>query len=135
MSKMTVEEKLIEVTVISGEREIRHILQQEAALVLPAFACRYDGFVNDVFSEYANPSILRPPSVREAQLRSELFAYFYNEDADANAVAHPPAADVLFDFESVRCLPAAGEYYIGWTMYDRADAEENVTAWVGAHRV
>src|SRR5262249_21300816 len=79
---MTVEEKSVEVTTITGDHEIQRILQQEAALVVPAFACQYDGFVNDVFSEYANPSILRPASVRKAQLRSELSAYFYNEDAD-----------------------------------------------------
>src|SRR6476660_9017223 len=132
---MILEAKSIEVTTITGDQEIRRILQEEAALVVPAFACHYDGFANDVFSEYANPSILRPASVRKAKLRSELTAYFYNEDADASAVAHPPPADALLDFESVRCLPAAGDYYIGWTMYDRADAEENVTAWVGARQV
>jgi len=63
---MTRQEELTEAITISGDRKIAWILAQEAAVSYPAFACSYDGFVNDVFSEYANPSILRPPSVRQA---------------------------------------------------------------------
>jgi hypothetical protein len=123
---MAAEETLAEVTIVTGDAAIAQILKQQAALVIPAFAWRYDGFVNDVFSEYANPSILRPPSVRKAQLCSELSAYFYREDVDEQTAAQAPPMDERFDLRTVRCLPAAGNYYVGWTMYDDADVQKEI---------
>lgn len=131
---MTTNEPLSAVTIISGDREVAAIVKG-AALVFPALAGHYDGFMNDVSSEYANPSLVRPRSVRQAQLTSEVTVRFYCEDVDAQMLIQPRDEEALFDFTATRCLPGAGHYYVGWTMYDDADFEENLTAWVGVHKV
>ncbi len=122
--------------IIAGDRRIAGILSQEGSIVYPAYACRYDGFVNDVFSEYANPSVVRPASVRKARLVSELSATFSREAGDL-AYAHPlEGQERLFHTEvPARLFEEAGTYYCGWTMYDQAGAEENLTVWLGARQI
>src|SRR4051794_28949067 len=132
---MSLQEKLMDVTTISGDLEIAKIINEKAVFVFPALACHYDGFANDVFSEYANPSIVRPRSVRNAALSSTLTAYFYREDADTSSPPQPPYEKALFNSKTARFMPEYGEYHVGWTMYDEAGFDENVTAWVGANKV
>ena len=91
--------------IISGDERIQGLLQREDSVVVPAFSCRLDGFVNDTFSEYANPSVLRPSSVARARLESTLRNTVYQ----------------------------AGGYYLGFTMYTGAGFEESVEIWIG-HR-
>ena len=88
---------------LSGDGRIEKIL--ENAVVIPAFACRLDGFMNDTVTEYANASVIRPPSVCRAGLVSEL-------------------GDVIH---------RRGRYYLGFTMYAAAGADEAVDIWIG-HR-
>ena len=91
--------------VVSGDARIADLLARERTIVIPAYACRLDGFVNDTFTEYANPSIYRPASVCRARLVSTLQ-------------------------EVVR---ATGNYYLGFTMYAAAGYDEPVEMWIG-HR-
>ena len=58
--------------IISGDEAIERVLSQQGAVVMPASAFRLDGFVNDTFSEYVNPSIYRPASVCNAGISSNL---------------------------------------------------------------
>lgn len=89
---------------LSGDGRIGKLL--ENAVVIPAFACRrLDGFMNDTVTEYANASVIRPPSVRRAGLASEL-------------------RDVI---------RRRGRYYLGFTMYAGAGYDEAVDIWIG-HR-
>ncbi len=90
---------------LSGDARIERLL--EDAVVIPAFTCRLDGFTNDTVTEYANASVIRPPSVCRAGLVSEL-------------------RDVV---RSRR----RGRYYLGFTMYAAAGADEAVDIWIG-HR-
>lgn len=137
---MTPRDTLTTAITVVGDREIARILDQETVVSYPAIACRYDGFVDDVFSEYANPSIVRSPSVRQARIRSELSARFDGGEDRAEGpatgeISLPESEQVRHDFYQVRHLPRAGDYYIGWTMYDTAGAPENVTVWLGAQEV
>jgi len=129
-------ESPLQAVIIAGDRRIAAILSQEGSIVYPAYACRYDGFVNDVFSEYASPSVVRPPSVRQARLVSELSATFSREAGD-RAYAHPlEGQERLFHTEvPARLFDAAGTYYCGWTMYDAAGVEESLTVWLGARQL
>src|SRR4051794_11850113 len=97
---MSAKEQLMDVTTISGDREIAQILNHQALFAFPAFAGNYDGFVNDTFSEYANPSIVRPMSVRNANISSVLSVYFYREDADTSSSTPPSDEQTIFDFKS-----------------------------------
>jgi len=92
--------------IISGDDRIASLLTQKESVITPAFACRFDGFVNDTFTEYANPSIYRPASVCDAQLVS-----------------------TLSDTVSV-----SGNYYLGFTMYTTAGQNEMVDIHIG-HRL
>lgn len=56
--------------VTDGEAAINAILQRPGVVVLPARKCYFDGFADDTHTEYANPSIYRTDSVRQAQLIS-----------------------------------------------------------------
>jgi len=91
---------------VSGDARIAGLLAD--AIVIPAFACKHlDGFVNDTFTEYANASIYRPDSVREARLVSKLR-------------------------EVIR---ARGRFYLGFTMYASAGVDEAIDVWVGHRQV
>ena len=90
---------------ISGDARIAGLLAD--AVVIPAFACKnLDGFVNDTFTEYANASVYRPASVQKARLVSELR-------------------------EVIR---VRGRFYLGFTMYATARADEAIEIWFG-HRL
>ena len=93
--------------VVSGEAHIEALLAAEGVIVEPAFACRFDGFVNDTFTEYRNPSIYRPASVCSAQLESSLQ---WN-------------------------LRWPGTYFLGFTMYDATGAEEELEVWLGPRQL
>ena len=69
---MARETDIPEALIVSGDAHIRKLLAQKDVVVMPAFACRFDGFVNDTFTEYRNPSIFRPASICQAQLVSSL---------------------------------------------------------------
>lgn len=129
-------EALTNVVVISGDREIACALSQEGAIIYPAYSCYYDGFVNDVMTEYANPSIYRPPSVRRARLQSQVSLRFERE-ADDLAFAHPMEGQERLFHSSIksRLFERPGTYYVGWTMYDQNGAEENLTVWLGPRQV
>ena len=89
---------------VSGDARIAALLAD--AVVIKAFACkRLDGFLNDTFTEYANASIYRSDSVRKARLVSEL--------------RHK--------------VEASGHFYLGFTMYATAEADEAIDIWFG-HR-
>lgn len=133
---MKTDDRPIDAISVVGDRFIRDILAQEGAIIYPAYACRYDGFVNDVFSEYTNPSVLRPNSVRRARLESSLTAIF-SQEANEKAHAHPLEGQERLFHSSIgaRLFSGAGTYYVGWTMYDVAGADENMTVWLGAHQL
>ena len=98
-------ESLPTALVISGDERIVRLLGKEDTVVIPAYACRLDGFVNDTFTEYAASSVYRPASVCRARLVSSL-----------QDVVRP-----------------AGNYYLGFTMYTAAGRDEPVEIWIG-HR-
>jgi len=114
---------------VTGDRIIAHILSEEGVVIYPAYSCRYDGFVNDVLTEYTNPSIFRPPSVRQARLQSQLTASFAL-GCPLEGLQRPVAGSV-----GARPFSQPAECYVGWTMYDDADSEESLTVWLGARRV
>ncbi|MCH2349798.1 MAG: hypothetical protein MK233_07725, partial [Candidatus Poseidoniales archaeon] len=58
--------------IVSGDARIATLLDAEGTFVQPAYSCRLDGFVNDSFTEYANPSVYRPASVCRARLVSTI---------------------------------------------------------------
>ncbi len=93
--------------IVSGDARIEKLLSQAGAVVIPAYACRLDGFVNDTFTEYANASVYRPGSVCRARLVSTLQ-------------------------DSVR---SAGNYHLSFTMYTTAGHEEPIDVWIGHRRV
>ncbi|HAA73809.1 TPA: hypothetical protein DCE37_01660 [Candidatus Latescibacteria bacterium] len=55
---------------VSGDQKIEQLLDQ--AVIIPSFACRLDGFVNDTMTEYANAFVYRPPAVCRDRLVCEL---------------------------------------------------------------
>lgn len=121
---------------IVGDAEIARILKQDAAAIYPAYSCYYDGFVDDVFSEYTNPSIGRPASVRRAGIQSELRVNLNHGGRDrCVGAASEPVDEVRRAAERVCHLPEPGEYYIGWTMYETSGASEGLTVWLGAREV
>ena len=93
--------------VVSGDDRIARIVDSADTVAVPAFSCRLDGFVNDTFSEYANPSVYRPASVCRAGLVS-----------------------ILQDTARVR-----GSYCLGFTMYATAGVSEVIDLWIGHRRV
>ena len=93
--------------IVSGDARIRSVLDREDSVVIPAFACRLDGFVNDTFTEYANSSVYRPPSVCKARLVTTL------QDT----------------------IKPAGKYYLAVTMYTAAGQDEEVGIWIGHREV
>jgi hypothetical protein len=95
--------------VISGDDAIAQVLSQKDAVVMPASAFRLDGFVNDTFTEYVNPSIYRPASVCNAGIVSHL--------------------------QDVYQLGKTGGFYFGFTMYTTTGCEEPVEVWVGHTQV
>ena len=92
--------------VVSGDDRIASIVDSADTVAVPAFSCRLDGFVNDTFSEYANPSVYRPASVCRAGLVS-----------------------ILQDTARGR-----GSYCLGFTMYTAAGVSEVIDLWIGASR-
>ena len=102
---MNATEPLPVALVVSGDARIAQLLAKPDNLVVPARACRLDGFVDDTFTEYADASIYRPSSVCQARLVSSLQ-------------------------DSVR---AKGAYYLAFTMYTAAGADESIDIWIG-HR-
>ena len=95
--------------IISGDDAIERVLSQKGAMVMPASAFRLDGFVNDTFSEYVNPSIYRPTSVCNAGISSNL--------------------------QDVYQLSQTGGFYFGFTMYTTTGCEEPVEVWLGHTQV
>ena len=93
--------------ITSGDERIETLLKQNDTVVQPAFACRFDGFVNDTFTEYANPSIYRPTSVCRAKLVSTITDTIHN----------------------------AGNYHLGFTMYTTAGQNEAIDVYIGHHHV
>jgi len=93
--------------ILSGDVRIAALLAREGAIVIPAYSCRLDGFVNDTFTEYANPSVFRPPSVCRARLVSTL-------------------QDVV---------RTGGSYYLAFTMYTPVDRDEEIQVWIGHRQV
>lgn len=89
--------------VVSGDAHIERLLGARGVVVIPAQACRLDGFVNDTFTEYANSSVYRPASVCGARLVSTL-------------------QDVI---------RASGNFYLGFTMYAEAGRDEPVEMRIG----
>lgn len=96
--------------VITGDATIADILARPGVVVIPARSCNIDGFTDDVLTEYANPSIFRPPSVRRARLQSVISG-------------------------QGRLYHQHGQYYIGLTMYDTAGEEEEFAVWLGEQRI
>jgi hypothetical protein len=92
--------------IVSGDQRVETLLKQKDTVVQPASSCRFDGFVNDTFTEYANPSIYRPASVCRAQLTSTI-------------------TDTIRD---------AGDYHLGFTMYTTAGQNEAIDVYIG-HRL
>jgi len=93
--------------IVSGDALIQKLLTQKGAVVIPAYACRLDGFVNDTFTEYANASIYRPASVCRARLVSAL------RDT----------------------VTPSGRFYLGFTMYTAAGYDEAVEVYIGHRQV
>ena len=104
---MATTSKIPEALDVAGDDRIARLLDRADTIVVPAFACRLDGFVNDTFTEYANPSVYRPASVCRAQLISTLQ-------------------------DTVR---PAGRYYFGFTMYTTAGHDERIELWIGHRQV
>lgn len=96
-----------EATVVSGDRRIEEMLQEKGSIVIPARSCRFDGFMNDTSTEYANASIYRPYSVSAARLVSTVSSTLYH----------------------------AGRHYLGFTMYAAAGCDERVEVWIGHRQV
>lgn len=94
--------------VVSGLNQIQKLLEQEGAIIKPAYAVQMlDGFVNDTFTEYANPSIYRPNSVCRLKAVSTL---------------KEPARQ-------------AGNYTFGFTMYTTAGYDETIEIWIGHRQI
>jgi hypothetical protein len=93
--------------IISGDGRIETLLKQKDTVVQPASSCRFDGFVNDTFTEYANPSIYRPASVCRAKLVSNI-------------------TDTIRD---------AGDSHLGFTMYTTAGQNEAIDVYIGHRHV
>ena len=93
--------------IVSGDALIQRLLRQKGAVVIPAYACRLDGFVNDTFTEYANASIYRPASVCRARLVSAL-------------------RDTVYP---------SGKFYLGFTMYTVAGYDEPIEVYIGHRQV
>jgi len=89
--------------VISGDATLERLLAAKGVVVIPAHACRLDGFVYDTFTEYANPSIYRPASVCGARLVSTL----------------------------QEVIGATGKYYLGFTMYTASGHDEPIDIRIG----
>lgn len=98
---------VVDALVVSGDDRIETLLKQKDTVVQPAASCRFDGFVNDTFTEYANPSIYRPSSVCRAKLISTI-------------------TDTIRD---------AGSYHLGFTMYATAGQNEVVDVYIGHRHV
>lgn len=93
--------------VVSGDARVAKLLARDDSVVVSAFACRLDGFVNDTITEYANASVYRPPSVCRARLVSTL------QDTARQA----------------------GHYHLGFTMYSTAAQDEPIELWIGHRQV
>ena len=93
--------------IVSGDDRIDNLLTQKDTVITPALACRFDGFVNDTFTEYANPSIYRPSSVCRAKLVSTL--------------SHT--------------IRESGNSYLGFTMYTTAGQNETIDIHIGHRHV
>jgi len=89
---------------ITGDRRIAEVLSRAGAIVQPAYSWRLDGFANDSFSGYPEPSIVRTPAVQQAQ--------------------------IVCTLSSTLSVPA-GDYYFGLTMYRQSGTDENLTLDLG----
>ena len=110
--------------IVSSDARIGKVLSQPGAKVIPASAYRLDGFVNDTFTEYANPSIYRPASVCAARTVSTVRASFYSRSNFSSFTGRtaPPGPDMFAD---------PGLYHLGFTMYTSARHDEAVDIWFG----
>lgn len=104
---MTSKTDVTNALIISGDERIETIIKHKDTIVQPAFACRFDGFVNDTFTEYANPSIYRPSSVCRAKLVSTITDTIHN----------------------------AGNYHLAFTMYTTAGQNEVIDIYIGHRHV
>lgn len=104
---MTSKSNVADALIVSGDQRIETLLKQKDTVIQPALACRFDGFVNDTFTEYANPSIYRPASVCKAKLVSTITDTVRN----------------------------AGNYHLGFTMYNTAGQDEIIDIYIGHRHV
>ncbi len=96
------------IRIVSGESMVYRILARPANIVVPASACNaMDGFVEDHFSEYRNPSVVR------ARLHRQ------------NGV--PSLLQIHNSF--------AGSYYLGVAMLDSAAGAEPFELWLGNRKL
>jgi len=93
--------------ILSGDAHIARLLAQAGTVVQHAASCQLDGFVNDTFTEYANPSVYLPASVCAARLISTMRYSFH----------------------------AAGDFYLAFTMYATATASEAIGVYIGDKHV
>ena len=93
--------------IVSGDARIATLLDAEGTFVQHAYSCRLDGFVNDSFTEYANPSVYRPASVCRARLVST----------------------IQYGFSQV------GDCYLAFTMYATAGVSEPIAVHIGHEQV
>ncbi|MDA0338003.1 MAG: hypothetical protein O2782_22770, partial [bacterium] len=95
------------ILIVSGDARIARLLAPASTVVQHAASCQLDGFVNDTFTEYANPSVYRPASVCAARLISTMRYSFH----------------------------AAGDFYLAFTMYTTATAREAIDVYIGDEHV
>ena len=93
--------------IVSGNSKIAELLELHDTVVIPAYSCQLDGFVNDTFTEYANTSIYRPASVCRSRVVSTLRG-------------------------TNRC---PGKFRFGFTMYTTAGCDECIEIWIGHRKV
>ena len=92
-----------------GDARIQALLERavaEGGRLVPARACRLDGFVDDTVTEYANPSVLRPPAVRASGAETSL----------------------------TWVVDRSGRFYVAFTLYTPAGDHDRIELWVG-HRL
>ena len=117
-----------EALIVSGDARIQDVLARTGAKVIPAYACRLDGFVDDAFTEYANRSVYRPGAVCRVRQTSTIGTSFHSlaDFAGYSGRLEPPSEDMLAE---------PGRYYLGFTMYTARGHRETIDIWVGHRRV
>jgi hypothetical protein len=107
LAKSRTADAIVASHIVSGDARIDALLSQAGTVVQQAASCQLDGFVNDSFTEYANASVYRPASVCAARLISTLRNSFH----------------------------AAGDFYLAFTMYATAQAQEEIEVYIGHEQV